>query len=255
MLHMAAVGDIGPMPHVAFFADTQAEPQAVYAHLHQLRGLNSLPFPIRVLTRGSLRESVRLSMNSTGQRFASVPFFVKGAHSKKEGQGRRQCTREFKLDPLWAAIRAELGVKPRGRVPKGIVVETWVGITTDEIQRASASRHLWEHKRHPLIELNMSRGDCIEWLKRHELPIPVKSRCVFCPYTSNAEWRRIKADDPDQWADACKVDAFIRRGRMGGMRGEQFIHRSCEPLATADLRAPDPRQGSMGDLCEGMCGV
>jgi len=255
LLFMAADGLFGPPPDVAFFADTQAEPKAVYDHLLRLRGLNSLPFPIRVLTRGSLRQSVIDSRNPTGGRFAAVPFFVK-AEDGKHGRGPRQCTKEFKLEPLWSEIRAELGVKPGARVPKGIVVETWVGITTDEVTRAAASRHRWEHKRHPLIEANMSRGDCIEWLMQNGHAVPVRSRCVFCPFTHNAEWRRIKADDPEQWADAVEVDRAIRDGgKSRGMRGDQFVHRSCVPLESADLKAPDPRQSAMGELCEGMCGV
>jgi hypothetical protein len=255
MLFMAADGAFGAMPDVALFADTQAEPKAIQAHLARLRGLNSLPFPIEVLTRGSLRENVLTSINTTGGRFASVPFFTKQPNGDI-GRGRRQCTKEFKLEPLWAAIRKRLGVLPGKRVPKGIVVETWVGITTDEVIRATASRHRWEHKRHPLIEAGMSRGDCIEWLKRHDEPVPVKSRCTFCPFTHNAEWRRIKADDPEQWDDAVAVDHAIRSGgRLRGITGQQFVHRSCVPLEMADLSEPDPRQLVMGELCEGMCGT
>lgn len=255
LLYMAAEGAFGPMPDIAFFADTVAEPKAVYAHLQSLQRLNSIPFPIEVLSRGSLRQSVLDSRNTSGGRFAAVPFFVKDADGNI-GKGRRQCTKEFKLEPLWAAIRTKLGVAPGRRVPKGIIVETWVGITTDEVIRASASRHRWEHKRHPLIEAGMSRGDCIEWLKRNDRPVPVKSRCVFCPFTHNVEWRRIKKDDPEQWSDAVSIDRAIRaRGKSRGLRGDQFVHRSCVPLDVADLNAPDPRQSVMGELCEGMCGV
>jgi hypothetical protein len=255
MLFMAAAGEIGPMPDVAFFADTQTEPQAINDHLARLRGLNSLPFPIEVLTRGSLRESVLITTKTPGRRLASVPFFTRQPNGAI-GRGRRQCTEAFKLDPMWAAMRKRLGVAKGARVPNGIVVETWVGITTDEVIRAGASRHRWEHKRHPLIEAGMSRGDCIEWLKRHDEPVPVKSRCTFCPFTHNAEWRRIKADDPEQWDDAVAVDHAIRVGGIArGITGQQFVHRSCVPLDEADLRAPDPRQSVMGELCEGMCGV
>jgi len=212
MLLMADEGAFGPKPDVAFFADTQDEPDAVYAHLRRLQGSNSLTIPIKTMTAGRLRDHVTRSLNTTGGRFASAPFYVRSPDGADVGKNRRQCTREFKLEPLWAAIRADLGIAPGKRVPRGVVVETWVGITTDEVHRASASKHRWEHKRHPLIEAAMSRGDCIEWLRRREIPVPVKSRCIFCPFTSNEEWRRIKADDPEQWDDAVVVDAAIRRG-------------------------------------------
>ena len=254
MLLMADEGAFGPKPDIAFFADTQREPQAVYDHLRKLRGSNSLSIPIRVITAGDIGDHVMRSMNTTGQRFASAPFYIQDRETGETGKGRRQCTKEFKLEPLTKAIRAELGVARGTRVPKGVIVETWIGITTDEVHRASVSRHKWIHNRYPLIEANMSRGDCIEWLRRRELPVPVKSRCIFCPFTSNEEWRRIKADDPEQWSAAVQIDAAIREG-ANGIRGRQFVHRSCVPLAEADLRAPDPRQGTFGEECAGMCDV
>jgi len=256
LLEMACEGEITPAPDFALFADTQAEPRGVYEHLTRLQRRNSIPFPIKVIGKGNLRQSVEQSINSTGGRFASVPFFVKD-EAGSIGAGRRQCTKEFKLEPIWKAIRQELGVEPKRRVPKGTVVEVWIGITTDEIIRVSPDRHAWAHNRFPLIEKHMSRGDCMEWLKRREIAVPVKSRCVFCPFTSNEEWRRIKADDPEQWADACDVDRKIRDGgKSRGLRGQQFVHRSGMPLDEADLRVPDPRQGTMGELCGGVsCGT
>lgn len=255
LLFMAADGAFGPPPDIAFFADTQAEPKAIYQHLDRLRGLNSLPFPIRVVTAGNLRDDVVTSTNTTGARFAAVPFFTKGEHGEL-GKGRRQCTKEYKLEPLWAAIRSYLGVEPGRRVPKGVSVETWLGMTTDEVIRVKQSRHHWEHARWPLIEAGMSRGDCVEELIRRSQPVPPRSRCKFCPFTSNEEWRRIEAEDHAEWDEAIEIDRLIRDGgKLRGMRGQRFIHRSCVPLDEADLRAPDPRQGVMGELCEGVCGV
>lgn len=254
LLEMCAAGELSPVPDVAFFADTHAEPRAVYEHLARLQRRNSIPFPIEIVTKGDLRESVRLSMNSTGGRFASVPFFVVGANGT--GAGRRQCTKEFKLEPIWAAVRRHLGVEPGKRVPRSVTVETWIGISTDEVMRASASKHRWEHKRYPLIELGMSRGDCIEWLKRRDIPVPIKSACTFCPYRHNSEWRRMKAEDPESWADAVEIDRVIRDGgKNRGLRGQQFVHRSGVPLDQADLNEPDPRQLVMGEICEGACGT
>lgn len=255
MLEMAADGFFGPMPDVAIFADTKAEPQAVYDHLASLQRRNSMPIPIRVISSGNLRQSVIFSRNTTGGRFASVPFFVRQENGTI-GRGRRQCTKEFKLEPLWKEIRSILGIQPGKRVPRGLIVETWIGITTDEVVRASSSKHKWEHQRYPLIEAGMSRTDCIEELKRRQFAVPMKSACTFCPFRHNSEWRRIKEQDPDTWNDAVQIDHAIRAGgRLRGIRGEQFVHRSCVPLDQADLLAPDPRQLVMGDICGGACGT
>jgi hypothetical protein len=76
MALMAAHGEI-PMPDYAVFADTKAEPAAVYEHLRWISGGNVLPFPVVTVTGGSLREGLR-----TPGRFVSVPFFGRKPNGK-----------------------------------------------------------------------------------------------------------------------------------------------------------------------------
>lgn len=69
MALMAAHGEIKPMPDVAIFADTQWEPKAVYDHLDWLGSPNVLPFPIKRVTAGNLRQAImdRRVMSELGQ--------------------------------------------------------------------------------------------------------------------------------------------------------------------------------------------
>src|SRR5262245_54679109 len=171
MALLAASGEIGPMPDCAIFADTGWEPRAVYEHLRWLMGPNVLPFPVHVVQHGDLAERL-----FAGDDMARVPFFV-----GKGGLSKRQCTRNFKLRPIRRRVRELLGVGARGHVRPG-AVEQWLGISTDEVIRVRQSGLAYVVNRHPLIELRMSRGDCIGWLRRHDYPVPPKSACVFCPY-------------------------------------------------------------------------
>lgn len=248
---MAACGEIGPMPDAAIFADTQWEPRKVYEWLDWLE--TQLPFPVIRVTAGSLRDAVIAEKNSTGQRFASVPWFVRNADGSK-GMGRRQCTKEYKIAPIIKAKRALLGYRPRQRIPAGACV-TWIGISTDEAARMKPSTELWSVNRYPLIEAGMSRGHCLAWMMSHGYPQPPKSSCIGCPYHSDDEWRRIKAD-PEAWADAVHVDSLIRNpGDQSG--AQKFAHRSLKPLAEVDFTtAEEAGQATLwDDECEGMCGV
>ena len=57
----------------------------------------------------------------------------------------------------------------------------------------------------------MTRGDCLTWLEAFGVPHEVqKSACVFCPFKSNAEWRRLRDTDPAGWARAVEVDNALR---------------------------------------------
>lgn len=86
---MAASGELGEMPDCAIFADTGWEPKAVYEHLEKLQ--EALPFPVHVVSAGDIRSDIIKRSNTTGQRFAAVPWFMKMPDGKP-AMGRRQCT-------------------------------------------------------------------------------------------------------------------------------------------------------------------
>ncbi|OCC05315.1 hypothetical protein BA190_09540 [Labrys sp. WJW] len=253
---MAARGDLRPRPDVILFADTGDEPASVMRHLDWLEGeitrmTNGQMEVKRVSAGRKLSDDIRHRQQSSGHRFTVAPFFTANG-----GMGRRQCTREFKVEPLTKAHRALMGFQPRQRIPARSC-EIWIGISTDEVIRAGASFDAWAVNRFPLLELRMSRGDCIEWLKRNGYPVPPKSACVYCPFRENAEWRWLKENDPEAFAAACEIDALIRN--TPGMKHQEFVHRSLRPLADIDFSSAEARgQGNLLALpcaAEAGCGL
>lgn len=245
---MIAKGEIEPID-AAIFADTQWEMPAVYDWLDWIESM--VPFPIYRVTRWSLREAITMGENSTGDEFDAVPWFTIDANGEK-GMGRRQCTREFKLEPIKREKRRLLGLA-HGERASGVLCETLIGISTDEASRMRDSRERWSVNVYPLIDKRMSRADCLRWMERAGYPQPPKSSCIGCPFHSAAEWRAVKAD-PDAWADVLEVDEIIR-DRMLGVR--QFMHPSRKPIAEVDFSTlEDHGQINMFENdCEGMCGV
>jgi len=162
---MAAHGEI-PLPDYALFADTQWEPAHVYTWLDWLE--KQLPFPVHRVTAGSIRENLILKASTSDPdvegRFAAVPFFTSGG-----GIGRRQCTNEFKLQPMFQEIRRRLGYATRQRIPAN-AVEMLIGISWDERSRMKPSRQAWMVNAWPLIERRMTRGHCLEWMQSHGYP-------------------------------------------------------------------------------------
>ena len=112
---LAARGVLAPVD-VAIFADTQWEPEKVYRHLDWLR--TALPFPIHVVTHGSVRENVITRRNTSAGRYAAVPFFIVNPDGS-DGLGRRQCTSEYKLKPTHRELRRLLGKGPSDPICPG----------------------------------------------------------------------------------------------------------------------------------------
>ncbi|RRK02847.1 hypothetical protein [Geminisphaera colitermitum] len=247
---MFARGEIGPMPTAAIFSDTCAEPSAIYEWLAWLE--TQLPFPVyRVQKADGLTRNLERSIN--GGRFAGAPFFAKTATGI--GPMRRQCTKEFKIEPIVAKVRELVGLTKGQRGGKTIRAVQYIGISVDEIYRMKPSRTPWIEHRWPLVDQRMSRHDCLRWMEQNGYPQPPRSACVYCPYKSNHEWRLLRKTDPAGWAEACRIDALIRTG-VRGVRDPLFVHRQLLPLAEVDLRTDlDQGQGDLfGNECEGLCG-
>jgi hypothetical protein len=252
---MAAHGEIEPMPDIAIFADTQAEPAAVYEHLNWLMGPDVLPFPVAIVTAGSLLDDLYDPRGGkTGG--ARPPCFVV-TDAGNAGPLQRQCTQKYKIDPIRRKVRQLLGIEPGRRGPKTPIVEQWIGISTDEAQRMKPARESYIINRWPLIEKRINRWDCLLWLDRHGYRRPAKSACTFCPYRDDAGWREMRETAPADWAQAVEVDAHIRHAMPRMKKSQAFIHRSLVPLSQIDLRNAYERgqPDLFGNECEGMCGV
>ncbi len=138
------------------------------------------------------------------------------------------------------------------------MVTQWIGISSDEDQRAKASRHAWMQMRWPLIEMGFSRDDCLRWMKANGFPRPPKSSCIYCPFHGADEWLALS---PEELQQAIEVDRRLRAFPRTEYRnrGTLFLHRTCKPLEEIDLESlvVEDLQLDLFDRyeCEGMCGV
>lgn len=240
---MAARGEI-EAPDCAIFADTGDEPAAVYKHLAWLRS-GILPFTVHVVDCGrGLKEAFM-----AGDDTARIPYHV-GAG----GMGKRQCTRNWKIRPIRKKIRELLGVSARGYVAPNSV-ESWIGISLDEIERVTPSDRAFIHNRHILIEARMRRSDCYRWLDERQYYRPPKSRCKYCPFQGNEGWRDLR-QSPAEWAEAIELDEWMRRPeQMARFSGEVYLHPSKRPLNEVNLSFVEREADLFGHECAGHCGV
>ena len=256
MALMAAHGEITPMPTAAVFADTQAEPASVYRWLDWLE--KQLPFPVHRVTAGSLVEdSLRIGHRKDGRAWIKghVPAFVKNPDGSM-GPLWRTCTADFKLKPLLKKAR-ELGNVKRGE--KQVRVIEWIGISLDEAHRMKPSRDPWLQKRWPLIDIGMKRHDCLRWMEKMGYPTPPRSACTFCPFHSDAEWHRLKTQEPQAFAHAADYEKRLQAASVKAAchAGKVTLHRSGMDITEVDFdtESTQGQQHFFGNECEGLCGV
>lgn len=167
-----------------------------------------------------------------------------------DGQLRRQCTHRWKIIPIRRYVSGELRRRALKKTPG--IVQQWLGISTDEWTRAKDADVKYIQHRYPLLEMNMSRGDCQRWLAEHGLPAPPKSACTFCPYHSRRAWEEMKRVGGHDWEVAVEIDLKIRDTRPPY---PLFVHPARLPLDEA-VTIPEDfgyEQTSMFDIQDAAC--
>lgn len=245
LLLLAAEGRLPPLDG-AIFADTGWESRAVYDHLDRLEEETATPagIPIYRVSAGNIRADAL----DPAHRFASMPLFIKNPDGG-DGMSRRQCTSEYKLKPIKKQVRALLGYPHPTPVPRGTFAEQWIGISRDEFTRAKDSGIGYLRSVFPLLDLTggadgrrgWTRADCLRYLRAVGWETTPKSACIGCPFHGNAQWRRLRDEAPQEWADAVDFDHAIRAGNARGnangkpLLGEAYLHRSRLPLDEAPI--------------------
>ena len=257
MALMAETGYLGmEKPDFAIFADTGWEPPAVYETLEWLKG--KLSYPIHVVSNGNIRTNTLAGCNPQGRPFIDMPVYTASPDGNL-GIATRQCTRLYKMEPIYEFLKNHLGVEPRKRAPKTAIVKMWLGITTDEVARTkSGSRREWIENSYPFIERDVSRAQLYSWFKERypERNLP-KSACIGCPYHTDRMWAEMQRNDPESFQDAVHVDWALRNipACTGTLNGLAYLHNSRKPLGEIDFSKSKTESEAMDEECEGLCHV
>ena len=198
MFAMSCNGDL-PKLDGAIFADTGWERQGTYDCVEFAQKMGAEHgIPLHVVQWGNIKEDM---INNTGEgRRPGMPFYVKNLKGDTV-QLRRQCTKDYKIDPIYKKLKELTGCSLKNPVSQ------WIGFSLDEAVRMKPDTVQLARKRYPLIEQRMTRAACYEYLKKHKLPIPVKSSCIGCPYHKADGWQGL---DEHEMVEAKEFDREIR---------------------------------------------
>jgi hypothetical protein len=107
----------------------------------------------------------------------------------------------------------------------------WIGFSIDEMERMRAHdpKAKWNHV-YPLVDLRLTRGDCISLVEKMGWGTPPRSACWMCPYRSDAEWVHLRDKDPKDFGSAVKLEKELQQRDPN-----VFFHGSCKPLDEVDF--------------------
>lgn len=224
-----------PVPDYAAIVDTNRELSSTWKYMEEVTAPALLKVGC-VLHRIDKRDfaTVDLMGGKDGNSLLIPAFSTKG---NDIGKMLGYCSNEWKQRVLHRWLRKN-GVKS---------ADVWMGISTDELQRAAFPKGAWT-KKYPLIDAQMNRGDCIALAERMGWPSPPRSSCWMCPNHTQAEWRDIKENHPTDWIKAVKFEKHIQKTDP-----HAWLHGDAKPLSECDLTEQNE---SMFTRCaSGMCFV
>lgn len=175
---------------------------------------------------------------------------IKGVHlpiRRSDGgpPGPRSCTADWKV----GVVRKE--AQSMGGEERGHLVH--LGISTDEAHRAARKTTdvKWERLCYPLLDLGLSRNDCINVVVDEGLPEPPPSSCFFCPLHTTQAWSEMRRDRPEVFAAAADMERRINERLASHDRDPVYLSRFGRPLA--DALGPGVQLPMMLDDADGGC--
>lgn len=268
---LSSLGHI-PRFDYSIFADPGSEKTKTYEYLDLLKSwaIKNNGIPLVHLQEKNLKEDL---INSKESRFSSIPAFTSNPDGSK-GILRRQCTDEYKIESVNHYVRSTIyGLNPKQWMPKG--TRFVMGITLEEMRRINTPYQSRTINVYPFLNLETCkytkpnvkyissdiyqycyrwmRSDCTSFIQSVGLPVPPKSACKFCPFLSDAEWKDMQENDPEDFKESVEVDKAIRNSTSKGVSNPIYLHKSCQPLDQVDF---DKTQTSIEyEDCSGHCGI
>lgn len=226
-----AWGEIQPKAECIVFADTGGEKQEtyrlipVYATWLAEHGYDLVTVQSK---DGKLQDYVR-------ERSVPIPIHT------ESGQGRRQCTDKWKIQPIEQYLHRVYGRSTALTAQLGLAYDM-----KDQI-RMRDPRVKRNRNRYPLVEKKITRAMTVEIIKTAGLPVPPWSACYFCPLQSNGRWQQVASSSPDDFAAAVDLDEFIRERGMRNGKGPLWLHYSRKPIQRLFTSAQAPMDVSVPD--------
>ena len=213
----ANVGDDSEHPDTLRYVSAHARPRTA-AHgieLHELR----------YTKRNGSQPTLYSEVVRRDNKSIDIPMRMSGSGAP----GNRTCTEDFKI------VVIDRWMKKHGanKETPGVI---GLGISLDEFQRMRTPfdpKYPFKTKEYPLIDLRLTRQDCINIISRAGLPVPPKSSCWFCPFHSPAEWMRLRQNRPDLFNRSVEMERIANEKLAKLGRSPAYLTRFLIPLDQA----------------------
>lgn len=205
------VGDDSEHPATITYVEEVAKP---YAAAH---GIDLIE--LRRVKRTGQEETLWGRLTKSDSRSLPIPVRMSNG-----APGTRSCTADFKIRLVAKWLR-EHGATAENPAVTGL------GISIDEIERARTDSGFdYQTLTYPLLDLRLTRSDCMRIISDAGLPVPGKSACFFCPFHTPERWRVMRREEPALFAKAVELERLLNERRVNLGKDPVWLTRFNGPL-------------------------
>lgn len=155
------------------FADTQNEEQYIYDQIEKVNQyiIDKYYKSINIISTTSLIDDQIKFYKGQLNRVDHIPFWLVDNNGNIGKLPFSQCSVAYKINPIRKYIRNKYGL---------VNINMFIGYSIDEITRVKDSKFKNTVHHFPLIDWNMTKIDCIEYVKNELGFIPKSSVCYMC---------------------------------------------------------------------------
>jgi 3'-phosphoadenosine 5'-phosphosulfate sulfotransferase (PAPS reductase)/FAD synthetase len=229
----------GIVPALILFADTDGEMPETYAHTLKMKVVASgwwpeTPFEVvKKLHDGEFegleKECIR------GKKLPALAY------------GSKACSMKYKIQPQTKRLKEWMDKNGIKSVQRAIGYDAKESHRATHIEYEDLKKGRSATNWFPLIEWQWRREECAEAIKRHNLPIPGKSACFFCPAMKRGEIIRLKSKHPHLFDRAVAMEKAANgedgsNKQVRGLTGRSFMW--------SDIVADDEAQAKLWEYLD-----
>lgn len=203
-----------PTPDYAVMVDTGYEKSAVteYVETWTKPKLREVGIKLETIKTKDWNPKQAI-IDSNG--FCAIPAFQKVEGERRGVRMRTCCNETWKVQVIRKWLRAN-GVQRYTSI---------IGISADEAHRQRKTSRAMCTNNYPLVDMGITRSDCIHIINQAGWPVPPRSSCIMCGLQSDGEFYKLQYRSPHDWKRLIEIEHEIHRTRP-----DVFIHKTCRPI-------------------------
>lgn len=241
MLLTALEGAYKFKPDFAIFSDTGCEPEITYQFLNWLKDYvkTKYNFDIIIVSKGDIMKDTIDYIDGKKAGNPQIPLRLENG-----GIMNRHCTGDYKIAPIRKYLQ---------KIRNESKIRLWIGISLDEIERIKQSDVKYIEHYYPLCENRIKIDGIREWFRLNDVPEPIKSSCLICPFHSKQYWQLFKKNFPLEFEKACQFDDKIRN--YPKLKSKSYLYKDSKPLRNIDFSQEPSLFPELIEECYGLCGL